>query len=218
MTPPFIVLAMPLYGYIDAKSYRDGMMFLSHNLQRGILQGMFFRTNVYIDEAYNSLVARVLDEAPQATHIAWMEQDMTLPLDCFKQLWEDDKDVVSAVYFDAEAVPVGWESLDPEPKRLATFDPTGLQQVAGFGTGAALVRTDLYRRMARHFGDAEWYRSTRRGQDHHFCLRCREMGVPIWLDGRVQCGHNKIDTITIRHYEEKQKRERQRSQLGSAAG
>lgn len=151
-----------------------------------------------------------------ATHIFLADQDMLFPfdhpgqmmaggkvVDTLGMLLEHDADVATGIYWFKDGAPniMAWETLGtPEPgkkadqwrhppKFLSDFDPNGSQQVAGGGLGCCLIKVDVFRRMAKHYGDKEWFRSERGGEDFHFFCRCREMGIKVILDGRVRPLH-----------------------------
>ncbi len=197
---PVVILCQPLYGVVPALSHAKLLEWMGVNMGKGLVHGYYSRINAYIDEARNILVGRVLDETP-ATHLFFVDQDVILPLDTLATLLADDRDAVSAVYFDKTERhrPVGWSAIDP-CERLEDFDATGVVPVAGFGMGAMLLKTSLLRKMAERFGDREWFRSERGGEDLHFCRRARQMDVPILVDGRVQCGHVADEVITVNHW------------------
>ena len=199
---PSVIAVQPLYLSIDPISHGELCIWLGQNVAQGLVHGYRYTNNNYIDFARNQLCSIVLDEYPQATHLFFIDQDMLLPMDVLRALVEDDKDFVSAVYFgkDNAATLVGFKSLETG-ERLDTYDNTCVQEVPGFGMGAALIKTDLLRRMAAHFGDRQWFRSEEKGEDKHFCLRLQQMGVSCYLDGRVECGHVGTKIVTRVHWE-----------------
>ncbi len=205
---PVVVLCQPIYGVVPALAHAKLCEFIGVNMGRGLLNGYFARVNAYIDEARNILVGRVLDETP-ATHLFFVDQDMILPPDCLQGLLAADADAVSAIYFDKSEKhrPVGWSCLEPAA-RLESFDAHARYAVAGFGMGAMLLKTAFLRRMADAYG-REWFRSEREGEDRHFCRRAAEMGVPILVDGRIQCGHVADAVITAEHWRAAQQLKRE---------
>ncbi len=197
-----VIMCQPIYGVVPGLADAKQKEWMTVNMAKGLLNGYFCRVGAYIDEARNHLVARALDETP-ATHVFFADQDMIHPLGCLGDLLAADTEAVSGLYFDKSErhLPVGWSSIDPATvARMESFAEDTLQPVAGFGMGAMLLKTSLLREMADKFGDREWFRSERGGEDLHFCRRAAEMGVEIFLDARVQCGHVKDEVITIDHW------------------
>lgn len=197
--PNAVIFCSPVYGTVPGTAHAAQMEFVTVSTARGLLQGIIFQVNAYIDVARNELISRVLDDCPQATHVFFADQDMMLPLGTIEGLLANDADVVTGTYFgkDKEATLVGWESLEPR-KRLENFDPNGLTKVAGFGAGCLLIKTDLLRRMEEKYQDRWWFKCP--GEDAHFSQRLQEMNVPFYLDGRVQCGHQSEYAVTVDHW------------------
>ncbi len=176
---------------------------------RPLLCGYFARCKGYIDWARNDCIEQILFRHPEVSHILFMDQDMDLPDMAVRDLLLADKDIVSGIYFKKEeaAAPVGYASLDP-PEPLETFNENGLQQVAGIGFGCALVKTDVFRKMQSHFGGSgwtEWFKIERsagvnRGEDFWFSAKAAEIGIPIYIDGRVRCEHIGDKAYTIDDY------------------
>lgn len=197
MTQPIVIMCQPLYGHVPLQAHGESMTFLGANIAKNCIHGYLARMRAYIDEARNALITNVLEGFPTATHIFFNDQDTVCPHETVEMLLSHDKEVVSGVYFgkDSEATLVAFGSIDP-PSRLADFDPTCVQAVAGVGMGCCLIRTQFIKDMAKKYGDEEWFRSERSGEDYHFCKRAKEMGVKVWLDGRVQCMHLMDGVVT----------------------
>lgn len=182
-----IAACQPLYGVIPAKAHAAWSDFLCYNMARGLIAGCLSTTNAYIDAARNNLAKRTVD---QAEAVLFVDQDMILPLDIIPHLMSVGEEIVGAVYFYKEEPhdPMAFTSWEPLTK-MKEFDGTRVQQVASIGMGATLIKTGLLRRMRDTFGDEEWFKSERSGEDQHFCYRCHQMGVPVWLDGRIIADH-----------------------------
>jgi hypothetical protein len=212
---PVVIFLQPLYGHVPPAAHGNQQRFVLQNTALGWLHWNEDWLGAYVDEARNSLVKKVLKTIPEATHVLFVDQDMMLPMETIECLLSNKVDVVSGTYFgkDPDATIVAFESMGPTV-RLQDFDTDGIIQVAGVGMGCCLITVDLLKRMREHFQDQLWFQCDQKkietdegnsiirttGEDAHFCYRCREMGVPIYLDGRVLCHHLMDGAVGYEHW------------------
>ena len=67
-----------------------------------------------------------------------------------------------------------------------------LVRIHGGGMGCALVRTDVFGRIAYPYFDWVNYQDAKHSmlsEDLFFCERCHFEGIPLYADTRVSCGH-----------------------------
>ena len=65
-------------------------------------------------------------------------------------------------------------------------------EVHGGGSGCALIKTDVYKRLEYPWYDWVNYGDNNRGmlsEDLYFCALCHVHKIPIYADVRVGCGH-----------------------------
>jgi hypothetical protein len=122
-------------------------------------------------------------------------------------LEDKEKDIpFSRVYdlADDEAVfKKAWmpDSTEGDPLKCVCEKPDDhLHKVGGTGMGCTLIQMGLFRKMKKFFGDEMWYSSKETGEDVHFAARCKEMGVDLYLDGFIQCGHIRDHIVTAQNY------------------
>lgn len=211
--PGRVALGIPLYGSIHALNVTHMLNHLAHGIAAQIYGTMSLVEGAYVDHARNTVVRNVLataksEGAQEVTHLFFMDQDVLVDETIVPALLELDRPVAAAVYFgrDEQHLPI---AFDVEPfKRIREIDLDGLNKVGGVGMGATLIRLDVFRDMAEHFGDEWWYRCSesnegegrRTGEDIWFAHRCAELGIEIVLDGRLRCGHVGAVPITARHF------------------
>lgn len=66
----------------------------------------------------------------------------------------------------------------------------GLLQVKGNGFTFALIKTDVLKTLRRPiFEFIERPDNTQLGEDYGFCKRCSDLGIKIYVDTDVRCGH-----------------------------
>lgn len=65
-------------------------------------------------------------------------------------------------------------------------------QIHGGGMGCALIRTDVFRKLAYPWYDWVNYADDNRGmlsEDLYFCEKCKAAKIPVYTDSRAGCGH-----------------------------
>jgi hypothetical protein len=199
---PRVVIATPLYGHpspwfmVAFERLRVGVV------ASGVEAEWKFTTIPYIDQARNDLVRQAL--AYDATHIFWVDHDVTCRPDAVAKLLTHNLPVVGGMYHskDKPYGPVAF-GLDPFEMYQEIPPSENLHLVGGLGMGATLVKVDVYRLMKMQYEDERWYQVSIQpdiGEDVHFAMRLQEMAVPAFLDPTVQCGHIRDYEVTILDY------------------
>lgn len=164
-----------------------------------------FSVGSLIYDSRNKLAAKAMKE--EADYILWLDSDMVFSPDLLEKLIDDDKDMVSGIYFRRTSpwTPVIFKDSELKDSRLEWTDyveypKETLFKVAGAGFGCVLMKTDILFDMVGRFGD--WFSPLyNSGEDLSFCYRARELGYEIWCDSRVKCGHMSHQMITEDFYE-----------------
>lgn len=152
--------------------------------------------------ARNRIARQAIAEG--ADFVLMVDSDTVLPGDTLRLMLETPVDVLAACcpcrpasnvfdgrvnatrlgeydYTDFYTVP----DLDALVARGVTREP-----IHGCGFGATMVRTELFGRL-----DWPWFKWAEYGngaclsEDLSFCERCKDAGVPVFLDPRIRCGH-----------------------------
>src|SRR5262245_20910800 len=117
-----------------------------------------------------------------ATHILWLDTDMSVPPWLAVQCWQRERSVVAANYVTRQP-PHRWGALrgeDPVPTLPAS---SGLEAVDAVGMGAFFMSSDVAAGLPR-----PWFRHGLTllgrdiGEDRMFCRALREAGTEIWID------------------------------------
>jgi hypothetical protein len=127
---------------------------------------------------------RVLEAAIReldATHILWLDTDMTFPEHAAMQLARYDRSFVACNYVtrDGSSLPTAVR----DGQRVEMTSDIGLEAVDGVGFGVALMQTDIVKGLAR-----PWFRHGQTasggdiGEDLMFCQAVRAAGHTIWID------------------------------------
>lgn len=137
------------------------------------------------------------------THILFLDDDVVPRPDILKRLLSHDKDIVTGLYLmrSHPHLPILFdESYTNGACRFSILRPglKGLIEVKNTGLGAALIKTDVFRRMS---DDLPWVRLGQCEKDHwcddiDFFNRARDIyGYQIWCDLDCPVGHMLSATI-----------------------
>lgn len=146
----------------------------------------------------DELVLRAIDQ--EATHILFIDSDMSFCSEMLIELLRHDVDVV-AVNAATKQLPItptvrlkAEDVLVPVYQRDSHHFKNPLQKVHRVGTGIMLIKTDVFKKMKRpyfFFGfDEEAQQHV--GEDWGFCSKLDELGIPIYVDFRMSetVGHS----------------------------
>ena len=151
-----------------------------------------------VARARNIMAQNALDEG--VGYLLMVDSDMVVPADGLTNLLSDDVDVC-----------LGWavrgtsdEGLTSVIRKGGGFSNsyyaheiadmarsgTSLFEAKACGMAFALISTDVFRRFKRPwFVFEDRADGSSLGEDFMFCLRCSQVGVKVWVDARVGCGH-----------------------------
>lgn len=119
-----------------------------------------------------------------ATHLMFLDDDMTFPVDTITRLVSHDKQIVAANYVKRcdppTPVTVG---VDGKPV-YTTAESTGLERVSTTGTGVMLIAVEVFRSLTRPWFDTFYslQSGTWHTEDVVFCNKAAEAGIATWID------------------------------------
>lgn len=160
---------------------------MKHATGAGCPAELFFSLGTLIVNQRESLIRQAMNAG--ATHILWLDADMTFPPDTLVRLLEREKTVVAANYAQrrnpvksvAFKKAYNWESYLLHNNGE---NQTGLTQVEGVGMGCMLVNMSVYEKMKEPRFGLTWDPKVgdHHGEDMFHCDRIREVGEKIWID------------------------------------
>jgi hypothetical protein len=199
---PQVIIAMPQYGHVSPRAMASFVELITTSMGRGVVRATMFSQDCgLMDVVRNGLVVDCFQQHPSMTHIMWVDSDMVVPANAVTDLLARDKPVVGGLYYQKTEpfTPVVYE-FDPFRRLDEPFE--NIRRVGGLGLGCTLVRSEIYKTMALHYGDAAWHQlSGNDGEDAFFFQRCKEMGIETWLDPAVRCGHVRDHVVTSEDWE-----------------
>lgn len=160
--------------------------------------------------ARNRIALMALDK--KTDYVLMVDNDVVLPKDALINLFDDPKDVCLGFYAhrDADNVYRGRTCvcklyaddgtkhfnypLESEYKaqELAELKENGEYKIRihGGGMGCALIKTSVFEKIKYPWYDWVNYKNKAMlSEDLYFCERCKEKGIPVYTDTRVNCGH-----------------------------
>ena len=161
-----------------------------------------FKGNSLVYDSRNILSLTAIENNFEV--VMWLYSDMIVPPDTiekFAAYCAEGKEMVTGLYVRRRppVKPVIYDQLD-EPgrdadgkltSRLHAFEDyprNDLFRVEACGFGCVMTKVDLLKRVWEKFGPAfapyPWA-----GEDISFCFRVKQLGVPIYCDSSVSCGH-----------------------------
>lgn len=140
-------------------------------------------------------VRTMFEQAPDATHLLFLDSDMIFPCDLLQRLLNRNRDIVGTTYCQRRSPrgfvhePLSDGVIDSSIKPLRV-ESRGLYEIKSTGFGAILIRSEVFMNVPR-----PWFASTytgkidpvtgedeRRSEDRSFCDRARAKGYKVWCD------------------------------------
>lgn len=195
-------------------AFHDSLVgLLMHQAERGRIVGKIDRRNgANLSPGRNWVAATFLAET-EADWLLFLDADMVFEPDLLDRLVEAadplERPVVSGLYFgrseDGTPFPQMYALVEaaerPGEVISARFEdyPKGLVEVFGAGAGCMLIHRRVLELMRERAADPvfPWFQETSAingrytSEDLTFCHRVRELGLPVYVDTRIVCGHSK---------------------------
>jgi len=156
---------------------------------------------IVIDHARNRLVENALKN--ECTHILFLDSDMTFPTEIISQLLKHDKDIVGGIYVNRhnQNTVVAYKKKKGELYvNLVSDEFKGLIEVDGIGTGALLIKTDVFKKLPK-----PWFRFALHkpsgsiiSEDLMFCKLAQDNGYKLYCDTDCECGHLTLQNLTTK--------------------
>ncbi|MCQ2563878.1 MAG: hypothetical protein MJ128_05270 [Mogibacterium sp.] len=162
--------------------------------------------------ARNNIAQRAIDG--NYDYVLMVDNDVVLPKDAIAHLLEDPQPLCLGYYAhrDADNIYRGRTCIcklyqpdgsqyfnyplesEYEASELKKMIGEGVKKIRihGGGMGCAMIKTELFRRLAYPWYDWVNYADDHRGmlsEDLYFCEKLKTAGIPVMADVRVGCGH-----------------------------
>jgi len=150
--------------------------------------------STYVHAGRNILVEQA--QALGATHLLFLDSDMTFPYDALARLLSHKKDIVGATYV-RRRYPHGL--LGSKIDGSGEVPTTGLIQMAEMPTGCLLIKMDCFDLIEKPFFRHKVKDDLMIGEDILFCRTMTALGKTIWcdMDLSMHLGHLGQEKFTI---------------------
>jgi hypothetical protein len=211
-----IVVCIPSYGMVPFPFARSlaAMMAVSTEIIRNSNHNidLIAVTDGIVHASRQMLAVRAVELG--ATHVLWIDADMTFPADALLKLLtrmeaNPDADIIGVNYSN-RSLPPQYVALKVtgrkggEKQRLETTeDSHGLEEVEALGLGFCLMTVEALTSVSAPVFEYKWDPGTKNwvGEDVLFCERAREAGMHVYVDHDLskECGHVGAFTFTLDH-------------------
>lgn len=181
-----IAIAMPLVESIKMQAVIS-MLDIVSNAKHQIDFIFVKDTMVHVARTSAVLKSRSID----ATHIMFLDSDMSVEGKVIETLLSYDKDIVGVNYH-AKHLPL--ESVlkfqDEDGKTVQTVVPKGLGKCYAVGTGCVLIRMDVFERIEKPwFFYEEDEDKPSMTEDVWFCRQAHRKGIDVWYTTDIVAKH-----------------------------
>lgn len=193
-----ILIAVPTYETI----YPDTFKAIYDLDVAGVAPVFEFVRGYDVAQARNKIALRALEIG--ADYVLMIDNDVIPPRDALQNLLSHGVDVCLGayahrgsknIYDGASCLCKLGEfnyTMQYSARELIDLAHGGeiLEHIHGGGMGCALIKTDVFRRIAYPWFRWTCYDDKRQlSEDLYFCEQCRKNKIPIYADPRVRCGH-----------------------------
>lgn len=177
---PKVVVVVPSLDFVAANFAMSlaAMLYMSRNIPMALIN----TKGSLITDNRNNGVDQAINMG--ATHIMFLDSDMSFPADTVGRLLNHDVDIVGGTYVKRiPPHPLLGEPLDEAPEQQKA-----IEEVKRMPTGCLMVKASVFKRMSHpyfRFGyvDGEEGKPGRTlGEDYYFCDKARQLGIKIHCD------------------------------------
>lgn len=186
-----ILIAVPSMDMVNARFAQS----LACLQKVGKCSVSFILSSLIYDARNKFAIAAIKNEYD---YVMWFDSDMTFAPDTLVKLLDDDKDIVSGLYFRRTSpyTPVLFKDIQLtesmyEGNKIVHYNDypkDSLFEVAAVGFGCILVKTKVFADIILDCGTI-FEPMNRLGEDIAFCVRAKNAGYKVYCDSRIKCGH-----------------------------
>lgn len=202
-----IVLCTPVMETVQSSFYIDAMRLAQRMTYLAMKGGPGFsvltRQSSNLSDKRHFMVQRVLDDG-WATHILWIDSDMTFDQNIAYSLLQYDKPIVAAACPTKMVPSFSTAVMQRGPSEFAPVDPSqcmGLVPVDFVGLGIALIDVAVYKTVPPPWFEVVWRpeRECYEGEDWYFLRKAKEHGFTPYIDAEASTTVGHTGSFTFAH-------------------
>jgi hypothetical protein len=176
---------VPALDHVSAYFANDLAKLYAHTCASVPVVTLAMMVGTFVHQAREKLLHDVI-ELWSATHILWLDADMTFPSDAALRLLSHDKEVAAANY--VTRVPPSRPTAKRDGQCVSSHGSIGLESVDHVGMGVFLMRASAIRDLP---SPRFWYSTLTETEDVYFCRLLKAAGHEIYIDHDLskQVGH-----------------------------
>ena len=190
-----LAIAVPALESVSAYFANDLAKLYATTLSAVPITTLAMMVGTFVHQAREKLLHDVI-ELWGATHILWLDADMTFPPNTALRLLKHDVDVVALNYVTRAEPHRPTAFRDGLPLTSASEYHTGLEEVDHVGMGVFLMRTSVVQGLPR---PRFWYSTPTETEDVYFCRLLRAAGHTIHIDHDLS---KEISHVGVQKYRE----------------
>lgn len=187
-----LAIAVPALDHVSAYFANDLARMYAATCASVPMVTLAMMVGTFVHQAREKLLHDVV-ELWGATHVLWLDADMTFPPDTALRLIAHDRDVVAANYVSRTARPRPTAMRDGQC--VSSIDATGLEDVDHVGMGVLLMKSSV---VANIPSPRFWYSTLTETEDVYFCRQLRAAGHTIAVDHDLSYRVGHVGTFTYR--------------------
>jgi hypothetical protein len=171
-----LAIAVPAHDSVSALFAHDLARLYAATQAAVPMVTLAMMVGTFVHQAREKLLHDVV-ELWGATHILWLDADMTFPPDAALRLLAHDREIMAANY--VTRVPPSRPTAKRDGQCIASHGATGLEDVDHVGMGVFLMKTSV---LANLPTPRFWYSTPTETEDVYFCRLLRAAGHTIAID------------------------------------
>lgn len=129
-----------------------------------------------------------------ASHVMFIDSDMTFHPECVTRLLQHDRQIVGAAYSKRvePLITTAWYSIDDWSTWVRIYEDTEeLLQVEAMALGFCLIKTEVFDEIELPWFQLGFYSGQYTGEDIEFFRKTKQSGIPVFMDTAVsrKLGH-----------------------------
>jgi hypothetical protein len=184
-----VVVATPLVESMKMRTVMSLLGITTDAQKNGIKMSVVFVKDSLLHEARRNAVLKA--KGLNATHIFFFDSDMGIQSDAVSKLLSYDKDIVGVNYH-AKALPLRSVIKFQDENGVviqAEVPQNSLFKCFACGTGAMLIKMDVFDRIDQPWFFYEMTPTLSMGEDVWFCRQAQRAGIEVWCSSEIECKH-----------------------------